>query len=297
MPMQTSSIAATSLGLDMPSVAGRAPTRHPFVGNSSSRDPGGQPLPRGDLGQLACRLFAEAPWLGANPDLQERDALCSPRPSRTWSPEGEARGPPPSRASSWWSARWSRLRRCVYTSALGQRLDPTGSAWVRVRRYHACKSDNRLCVVRIRDLSCAGAGAVRQRARFGTVRPRVQIPGPRPPLPVATSDCPCLAGRSPAASPLRRTGGYVRERKGSKDWLNAIGWRTAHPSRIPCATAMGIAMLLLAGSCGASPLRRQPSGLYTVTTVMMIAPGKQTLIACHLMPLPMPPIGCGGVEV
>src|SRR5262249_26303462 len=42
---------------------------------------------------------------------------------------------------------------------------------------------------------------------------------------------------------------------------------------------------------------RQPSGLYTVTTVMMIAPGKQTLIACHLMPLPMPPIGCGGGEV
>jgi len=60
---------------------------------------------------------------------------------------------------------------------------------------------------------------------------------------------------------------------------------------------MGIAMLLLAGSCGASPLRRQLSGLYTVTTVMMTAPGKQTLIACHLMPLPMPPIGCGGVEV
>src|SRR5262249_647836 len=79
MAMQTSSIAATSLGLDMPSVAGRAPTRQPFVGNSSARDPGGQPLPRGDLGHLACRLFAEAPWLGADPDLQERDALCSPR--------------------------------------------------------------------------------------------------------------------------------------------------------------------------------------------------------------------------
>ena len=56
-------------------------------------------------------------------------------------------------------------------------------------------------------------------------------------------------------------------------------------------------MLFLAGACGASPLRRQPSGLYTVTTVMMIAPGKDTLIACHLMPLPLPPIGCGGVEV
>ncbi len=28
--------------------------------------------------------------------------------------------------------------------------------------------------------SASGAGAVWQRARFGTVRPRVQIPGPRP---------------------------------------------------------------------------------------------------------------------
>ena len=33
---------------------------------------------------------------------------------------------------------------------------------------------------RIRISGRAGAGAVRQRARFGTVRPRVRIPGPRP---------------------------------------------------------------------------------------------------------------------
>ena len=29
-------------------------------------------------------------------------------------------------------------------------------------------------------IAASGAGAVWQRARFGTVRPRVQIPGPRP---------------------------------------------------------------------------------------------------------------------
>ena len=78
---------------------------------------------------------------------------------------------------------------------------------------------------------------------------------------------------------------------------STIGCRPAHSWWIVCATAMGIAVLLLAGACGAGPLRRQPSGLYTVTTGMMIAPGKDTLIACHIMPLPWPPIGCGGVEV
>src|SRR5439155_25993887 len=36
-------------------------------------------------------------------------------------------------------------------------------------------------------LAKSGAGAVWQRARFGTVRPRVQIPGPRPFLPLPSA--------------------------------------------------------------------------------------------------------------
>lgn len=79
--------------------------------------------------------------------------------------------------------------------------------------------------------------------------------------------------------------------------LGAVRLRPADPWRIVSATAMGIAVLILAVGCGASLLRRQPSALYTVTTMMMIAPGKHSLIACHIMPLPLPPIGCGGVEV
>lgn len=55
-------------------------------------------------------------------------------------------------------------------------------------------------------------------------------------------------------------------------------------------------VMVATGDCGAV-LRRPPSDLYTVTTNMMSAPGKQTLIACHVTPLPLPPIGCGGVEV
>src|SRR6266496_4907688 len=44
--------------------------------------------------------------------------------------------------------------------------EAAGRAWMRAGR--------------ITEFSRSGAGAVWQRARFGTVRPRVQIPGPRP---------------------------------------------------------------------------------------------------------------------
>jgi hypothetical protein len=73
--------------------------------------------------------------------------------------------------------------------------------------------------------------------------------------------------------------------------INAAGRR-----RIACTLILWPAVLVSTGDCGAA-LRRQPSDLYTVTTIMMSAPGKQTLIACQAMPLPFPPIGCGGVEV
>ena len=53
----------------------------------------------------------------------------------------------------------------------------------------------------------SGAGAVWQRARFGTVRPRVQIPGPRPAL---TSN-----GRFLGSSGCWIAGGFFRPARAS----------------------------------------------------------------------------------
>lgn len=80
------------------------------------------------------------------------------------------------------------------------------------------------------------------------------------------------------------------------DRATTCGSRLANLWRIACTLTLCTAAFVTTSDCGAAP-RRQRSDLYTVTSVMMSAPGKQTLIACHAAPLPYPPIGCGGVEV
>ena len=53
-------------------------------------------------------------------------------------------------------------------------------------------------------------------------------------------------------------------------------------------------LLVLAATCAAcGSAAAHPSGLYTVTSIVMQKPGEAPH-ACFAMPLPEPPIGCGG---
>ena len=57
--------------------------------------------------------------------------------------------------------------------------------------------------------------------------------------------------------------------------------------------SIAAALLLAAGACGAPS---GPTNLYTVTSDVMQKPGELPH-ACAAIPLPYPPIGCGGVDI
>ena len=60
--------------------------------------------------------------------------------------------------------------------------------------------------------------------------------------------------------------------------------------------SLGVLILLLDVACGAVAVPTTPEPLYTVTSTVMQAPGSAPR-ACFAMPLPEPPIGCGGPDV
>jgi hypothetical protein len=58
------------------------------------------------------------------------------------------------------------------------------------------------------------------------------------------------------------------------------------------ARSLGLAAALMLGFCASTSSDR-----YSATGPLMIVPGKQALRVCLVIPLSLPPPGCGGVEV
>ena len=71
--------------------------------------------------------------------------------------------------------------------------------------------------------------------------------------------------------------------------------RCYHPARMARSLALVAAVVPMLGCGGVT--RLVPADRYTVTAPLMLGPGKQPLTACRVIPLSMPPAGCGGVEV